>query len=404
VHAAKRPEDGDSRQKGIDMPARIALAAAAALLLAACGSAGRHAHPAGSAAATITPASHSTAPGALLSATRVTSIKLDPPATIWRILYRSRTRTGADVVVSGFAVVPAGPAPAGGRPVYAWAHGTAGQGDQCAPSRDIRDNLPPEGAEAVMAGAVIVATDYDGLGTPGTPTYYDGVAEGRAVLDSARAARSLPGVGRLGPVLIAGHSQGGAAALFAAQIAHSYAPDLDVLGVVAMAPGSNLVAAGSAVAASEVSGLILIAADGLHAAYPALDPASFLTPDAVRDLARVEHECVNATLSRWRGRNPLRPNSLSADPLLRAVLAANSPGAVDPGVPILIVQGDQDEQIPVGFSALLAQRYCADGATVHRVVYPGVDHEGVLDASHDDVTAWLTARLAGSPAPDDCSP
>ena len=66
-------------------------------------------------------------------AQRVTRIPIHPAAAIWRILYHSRNRDDHDIAVSGFAIVPNAPAPAGGRLVYAWAHGTVGLGDQCAP-------------------------------------------------------------------------------------------------------------------------------------------------------------------------------------------------------------------------------------------------------------------------------
>jgi len=159
--------------------------------------------------------------GTLIRAERV-PLPLHPPATIWRILYHSRSASGRDMAVSGFAIVPASAAK-GVRPVYAWAHGSSGQADRCAPSRDFPDNLPPYGGRLVGRNAVLVATDYQGLGTPGEPTPYVGVAEAHAILDGIRAAKQLRGVGRLGPVVIA------------AQLAHTYAPSLDLRGVVALA-------------------------------------------------------------------------------------------------------------------------------------------------------------------------
>ena len=170
--------------------------------------------------------------GTLIRAERV-PLPLHPPATIWRILYHSRSASGRDIAVSGFAIVPASAAK-GVRPVYAWAHGSSGQADRCA-SRDIPDNLPPYGGRLVGRNAVLVATDYQGPGTPGEPTPYVGVAEAHAILDGTRAAKQLRGVGRPGPVVIAGRSQGGGAALWAAQLAHTYAPSLDLRGVVALA-------------------------------------------------------------------------------------------------------------------------------------------------------------------------
>ncbi len=341
-------------------------------------------------------------PGALIWAQRVSGLPLDPPATVWRLLYHSRSRTGADVAVSGYALVAASKPQAAGRPVYAWGHGTAGEADQCAPSKDIRDNLPPGGGEVIGRGGVVVASDYDGLGTPGIPTYYDGVAEGQAMLDAVRAASALPEVGSLGPVILAGHSQGGHAALFAAQLADSYAPELDLRGVVAMAPGAQLPELAAAVRGSAFRGLILDAADGLHAAYPELDPASFLTPQAVRDLPRVEHECVDATLARWRDTDPMLATPLAKLPVLRRVLEQNSPGRAAPGAPVLIAQGGGDQVIPAALSAQLESRYCALGATVARRLYPDDNHDTVVNAAIGDVLSWMADRLSGKAAPDDC--
>ena len=69
-------------------------------------------------------------------------------------------------------------------------------------------------------------TDYEGLGTPGDHPYLIGVSEGRSVLDMVRAARKLDS--NLGKrVVIAGHSQGGHAALWAASLQRSWTPELN---------------------------------------------------------------------------------------------------------------------------------------------------------------------------------
>lgn len=348
-------------------------------------------------------------PGTLIWAQRVTQPPLQPPATIWRILYHSQDRTGADLAVSGFAIVPTAPTQ-GGRPrrVYAWAHGSQGQGDQCAPSRQIRNNLPPYGGQQAEGGAVIVATDYEGLGTPGEPTYLVGSAEGHAVLDSVRAAAHLPGVGALGPVVIAGESQGGGGALWAGQLARTYAPELDVRGVVALAPAAEFTTILRAIDAPPFNaylGNLLLAVDGLHAGYGQMfDPAQVLTPAALADLGTVSGECIDATIARWRGRPlaALIAHDPATIPPLAEILDANGPGAADPGVPIFLGQGDRDQQIPVQVSAQLEDRYCKLGAKVVRHVYPGVDHDGVADAATADVLSWIGARYAGRPAVDGC--
>lgn len=354
----------------------------------------------------VSTASVGARPGTLANAQQVAQPTINPPSTLWRIKYHSRNRTGSDIVVSGFAMVPKAPAPSGGRPVFAWAHGTTGLGDQCAPSRDIRNNLAPYGYEQLLAGAVIVQTDYEGLGTPSEHTYLDGVSEGHAVLDSIRAARQLPGVGSITGAVIAGQSQGGGAALWAAQLAHEYAPEIDLRGVLALAPAAELTTIAAALPNSPYRGLLLLAADGLRASYgSAFDPAKFLTPAANADLSKAAGECVDETVRRYQDASAgaIVTRSPNTVPEVRRILEENSPGATAPGVPVMLAQGSRDQQIPLTVTARLDRKYCQLGATVIRRVEPGADHDGVVDAAHDEAIAWIADRFAKRPAPSDCS-
>jgi pimeloyl-ACP methyl ester carboxylesterase len=168
-------------------------------------------------------------------------------------------------------------------------------------------------------------------------------------------------------------------------------------------PGAELAALAETYRHTPLSrGLILIAAHGLHAAYPNLDPAGFLTRRAVRDLPRVADECVATTVSHWLRTDPLLPKPVTAFVQLRAILEQNSPGDMDPHVPVLIVHGDRDDIVPAALTARLQARYCALGAAVSRRLYTGQDHFGVADASSRDALQWMSARFAGSAAPDDC--
>src|SRR5262245_14976784 len=88
----------------------------------------------------------------------------DMHGTLLRITYHSRSVKDADIEVTGLVAIPSTPPPAGGYPVISFAHGTTGIADECAPSRN------PE-SEALLANALldkgylVVATDYEGLGT-----------------------------------------------------------------------------------------------------------------------------------------------------------------------------------------------------------------------------------------------
>ena len=60
------------------------------------------------------------------------------------------------------------------------------------------------------------------------------------------------------------------------------------------------------------------------------------------------------------------------------------------------------QQVPPTLSEQLGAKYCANGATLTRHVYPGQDHDGVIDAANDDMLAFLAARYEQEPALSDC--
>ena len=140
----------------------------------------------------------------------------DLHGTGYRITYVSTTPSGDRVPVTGIVIVPNTPKPADGYPVVAWAHGTTGIGDQCAPSGFAPYPLLG-GAPLLDAGYAVAATDYEGLGTPTEiHPYLVGVAEGHSVIDSVRAARHFGGGTK---AALWGWSQGGHAALLRPPVA-----------------------------------------------------------------------------------------------------------------------------------------------------------------------------------------
>ena len=115
------------------------------------------------------------------------------------VLYRSLDDKGQPTVVSGTVSIPAGKAPKGGWPVIAWAHGTTGLNEICAPSRDTEQG-PEHGYIVVInnlldgfikKGYAVVASDYQGLGVAGFHPFLQGIPTGRNTLDMVRAARVL---------------------------------------------------------------------------------------------------------------------------------------------------------------------------------------------------------------------
>jgi hypothetical protein len=87
-----------------------------------------------------------------------------------RILYSSTNGTDGTtpVAVSGAFFLPPGTPPAGGWPLIAWAHGTTGVANVCARSWQRRSERDARYLNTwLQQGYAIVATDYQGLGTPG---------------------------------------------------------------------------------------------------------------------------------------------------------------------------------------------------------------------------------------------
>jgi triacylglycerol lipase len=165
-----------------------------------------------------------------------------------RIMYRSNDAHGKPVAVTGTYIEPDVPWPGTGpRPLIAYAVGTYGLGEQCAPSRlfnqgihfsqgfDLMFNYEEGFIATLLArGFAIVVTDGVGMGihSPESPQFLNRVAAGTALLDAARAAMKLPGtsLNPHGPVAFWGWDPGAQASLSAAELAGSYAPELDVVG------------------------------------------------------------------------------------------------------------------------------------------------------------------------------
>jgi hypothetical protein len=332
-----------------------------------------------------------------------------PGANAWQILYLSTTVSGAPTAVSGTVLVPATPHP-GTRPVVAYASGTQGWGDQCAPSREMQSGTFDEqfAVDNLLAqGWAVAVTDYPGLGTPGDETYAVGIPEGYAVLDALRAATLLPGAGlsTTSPMGIEGYSQGGGAAGWAAQLQPRYAPGLRLLGVAMGGTPANLQAVAANLNGSAFFAFLGGAVIGFNAAYPSLDLLGDLTPAGRAALAQLDSMCQEQALATYAGEqiqhytvggiNPI------SEPRWQQVLDANDLGAIKPQVPLLQYHGLADEVIPWQVEAALHSQWCVLGVTTLLTSYPG-DHVTTQVEAQSQVASWLGARLADNPAPSNC--
>jgi alpha-beta hydrolase superfamily lysophospholipase len=331
--------------------------------------------------------------------------KAIPGAQAWKVLYHSQALDGSDIAVSGVVVAPTDAAPAGGRPVISWAHGTHGIADQCAPSRraDMVSLLPSIG-KVVSQGYVVVATDYEGLGTPGTHPYLVGESEARGALDIVKAAQQIRETGANDKTFVWGQSQGGQAALFAGEIQPTYAPELDLQGVVSGAPVTDATAMFPAAATiPETLGFAVMGLMGMAAAYPDAKIADVLTPAGLEQTKIVDQKCYGAVLDAFKQPvDQVIAHNPSEVPPYPAIFVADSPGAVATAAPQLVYQGRSDDVVYKVFTDKYVQKACALGNTVDYETFSGKDHYEENSAAEKDVLEWMQARLAGSAAPSTC--
>jgi pimeloyl-ACP methyl ester carboxylesterase len=345
-------------------------------------------------------------PGSIIRSEPMPSVAGLPQGTTTdRILYHSRTIDGSDVAVSGMIVIPKAPPPRGGYPIVSWAHATTGLASSCAPSNGGDDPIPYL-ARLVAAGYVVAATDYQGLGTGGLNPYLVGQSAGQSVLDAARAARSLLGARASNEVLVFGHSQGGQAALFAGQIAASYAPELFVAGVVAVAPASDIAAFAPAAVGRSTDPLAVFAVSSLVAwsqTYPDLRLATVLTPRALAMARSIDDQCISPLATKFArlGTDQLFRPGWAATASVRLHESQNDPGGAPIDAPVLVVQGRDDTLItPATTTALVDQRLC--GSANDSVTYDLLDHAGhtnVLTVAQPSIVRWIEGRLSGKPRP-----
>jgi pimeloyl-ACP methyl ester carboxylesterase len=352
-------------------------------------------------------------PGTIVSSEPMSlAASLDAVATGKRIRYVSTDPSGNPIVVSGAVLTPR-PAIARSHPenttrTVAWAHGTTGVADQCAPSATDHLDLPGYDDYARVAAAyasqgwTVAATDYPGLGTPGPHPYIVGSSEGRSIVDSVRAARNLD------PTLsdkwvVSGHSQGGQAALFAGELADTYGKGLRLRGTVALAPASNLDLLVPAVVGTPVQGYLVMAIYGLAAVDATVHPEQVLAQPALDRVGVLESGCFDEVMAAFA--------NLTADELLVggqlsdavvAKFAASNPGQEAANSPVLLVQGTNDDTIPADLTQYLQGQLCTFDEPIQLSEYAGADHIDVLPASQDDVVDYITARFRKESAPSNC--
>lgn len=351
-------------------------------------------------------------PGDLVSAMTMPGLTRTKEGGVFnaaRVVYHSTNGdTGAPTVVSGSVFTPKGTAPQGGWRVIAFGHGTVGMDEECAPS--LSDSLL--GMSSMVVGLVrkgyaVAFADYQGLGAPGGHPYLDNKTAGLNIIDSVRALRhTFPDISTQWAAL--GGSQGGGAVWAANEQAATYAPELHLVGVVAMAP------------AADVTGIVDKAQAGTLTYFqrPAfqsvVETLARLHPDLNRDDFRrgaaaeywdVLSSCSGAKgLDRKEAAAALKPTDFTpktpqAADRLRELLRQWAVPQQPLSAPLSVAYGGRDEYIDAQWTTDAIARACSLGGAIVWDLQPEATH-GNVDIRSEFL--WLADRFAGKPVTSDC--
>lgn len=371
-----------------------------------------------------------------------------PGSKAWRIAYVSRDPAGRRTVVTGLIAVPDGAAPAEGRPLLAWAHGTTGTARRCGPSQDARPAQPlnqvllpsgttwsdvglPAMATFLRKGYVIVATDYQGLGGPGKHQYAQPVSNGMDVINSLRAARDFKPAAAGKQAVVYGWSQGGGATIGAAGLttyaesSDAVAP-IDILGFVAMAPEDigiempgNITTEAEAVKAIQAFNKqmgdnvfnfthLSMLYWGLAAAEPNLQLGDIFSANAIEKINGImARKCIHELSASFSYSDGDDYNSMLKTVPLNALAWVNAIKGLSPSLkplaPVVIYWGNQDTVVPPVMHKLYFEAACERGAVMSRIELPGNNtHFTTPSAAEPLYVPWIADRFAGKPVANGC--
>ena len=371
-------------------------------------------------------------------------------ARAWRIAYISSDISGRKTIATGLVVAPMGAAPAGGRPVMSWAHGTTGAAQNCGPSQVIDPAVPlneyflvggnswtdygiPSVEEFIKEGYVLVATDYQGLGGGGRHQYSVSATNGMDTLNAARAAVSMKETGANKKTLVYGWSQGGGAVIALAGMSEyikqtgTAADNLDMIGFVAMAPQdlSILAPAGKldqAAADQFFQDFQKLFLDnvfnfthatmyywGTQAAFSNLKLSDIFTDEGVKVANEIYgNKCMHASSDTFNFNygasyaTLLKQTPANTLAWVQAVQKGGVPVA-KPVAPVQIYFGTKDTAVPPMMHQMYQDQICKLGGNVGRMQLPGEQsHFTTPGSSKPFYLAWVKDRVAGKPLANAC--
>ncbi|MFV5525153.1 lipase family protein [Acinetobacter variabilis] len=347
------------------------------------------------------------------------------------IRYNMPNVNGERAEATAMVFYPNTPQPQDGWRVVVWEHGTVGSGDSCAPSNNqLNNNFRGLASSLLAQGYVIVAPDYEGLGTQGIHPYLNLKSAAQSAIYAVRAFKEQQGNRFNGAWVSVGQSQGGHASLATAQFADE---DPNYKAAVAAAPASSLGYIISEVAPQALSALVEAGQDNAakavyaellaYAAYVAVGIKAYEPGFNYRNIFSSRAGIVAEKAEGTTGENGLCLGPLITEYMqdiddylvnnpektvvdypglvenfqnnssVEKFLQNNQPATEKINVPVMIIQGTADMAVPYPVTNTLQQGLKDMGTTVTFVPVQDAAHTEAIVESRTQLLTFINTYM-----------
>jgi hypothetical protein len=346
------------------------------------------------------------------------------PIPAEQLLYRTRDELKRPSVTVTTVVAPTGSTAGAPRGVVGYLSFYDALGDECDPSYTLRggdagtqsNNQQAQVEEGLVTslaaqGYAVTVPDFEGEHLH----WVAGQESGWSTLDAVRATESwLKAKRSTTPVGLFGYSGGSIAGEWAAELAPSYAPGLNLVGTaiggIPVDLAHNLRYVNGSQDWSGVIPAVLVA---LGRAFD-LRVRHYESAYGRRVARQVAHQCIGSfngaypglrvqQLLKHRYRHFLRVPVFAR--IVNHLIMGSTKG--HPNAPMLMAVGDKDgtgDGVMVADDVeALGHEYCHQGVTVQFQRFQGSDHTQAGEQFFPLAETWLGSRMAGAPAAGNCA-
>lgn len=314
-------------------------------------------------------------PGVIIRKQSVNTV-LD--ARAWRVLYTTTDAAGQITTASALFCLPKHEQDEYDLLVYC--HQATGIERRCAPSVHEKPALALAGLRQAMAkGYAYLAPDYPGLGADGIHPFLIGEPTAQSVLDAIRAIQATTVATITNRTILWGYSQGGHAAAWAAGMQPSYAPELNLDGIILGSPALDPAELFTASEDSPISRVIWALSAVSWSRLTGISLNGAIKPEALPAVRETARHCfigaeaiVGLAATDDMGGKPHLIDPLNTEPFATMLTENRAPTKLN--LPVLLVQGGKDVTVPPAQSKLMADEMKQYGTEVGYVEHDRFDH------------------------------